>query len=94
MSFNRKRQLKNPTPFTSKYGIGSVVRVLTGRTRGKTFVVTDVFNDKYGKSMALIADGVKYTVNNPKRKAASHLEFVRKTDARTDEEIVKLMSNH
>lgn len=94
MSFNRKRQLKNSNPFTSEHGAGSLVRVLTGRTRGKNLVVTGMFTDKYGKSFALCADGVKYTVENPKKKASSHLEFVSKTDAKTDKEIQKLVSNH
>ena len=93
MSFNRKRRLKNSNPFTAEHGAGTVVTVLTGRTRGKRLVVTGMYTDKYGKSMAFCADGVKYTVENPKKKAASHLEFVSKTDAGTDNEI-KLLLNH
>ena len=50
--------------------------------------------DKYGKSFALCADGVKYTVDNPKKKNITQLEFVMQIDARTDKEIQKLVSNH
>ena len=95
MSFNQKRRLSNPNPFTAGYGINTQVRVLTGRTRGKVFVVTDVFTDKSGKLYAYIADGRKYTVASPKLKSASHLETV-KMDAvsvKSDEEIRKLLSN-
>ena len=93
MSFNRKRQLKNSNPFKVEYGTGSVVRALAGRTRGKFFVITDTFTDVHGKSMALMADGVKYTVSNPKKKNITQLEFVANSDAKTDEEILKLLSN-
>ena len=93
MSFNRKRQLKNTNPFDLSYGKGSVVRVLTGRTRQKLMVVTEVFTDKNSKGYALVADGKKYTVNTPKKKSVSHLEFIKSSDATTDEEIVKLLEN-
>lgn len=93
MSFNRKRKLKKTNPFEVCHGAGSVVRALSGRTRGKIFVVTGTFTDKHGKSMALMADGVKYTVKNPKKKNITQLEFVRSSDSKTDEEIVKLLSN-
>ena len=94
MSFNRKRRLKNSNPFDVSYGAGSLVRALSGRTRGKLFAVTDTFTDKYGKSFVLCADGVKYTVENPKKKNITQLEFVRHSDAKTDKEIQKLVSNH
>ena len=93
MSFNRKRRLKNSNPFKVEYGTGSVVRALAGRTRGKFFVITDIFTDVHGKSFALIADGVKYTAGNPKKKNITQLEFVTKSDAKTDDEIIKLLSN-
>ena len=91
MSFNRKRQLKNPNPFKEQ-GTGSVVRSLTGRSRGKTYVVTESFTDKYGKLFARIADGEKYTVAKPKTKSAKHLEVLGREVVLTDEEIKKLLS--
>lgn len=94
MSFNRKRRLKNPTPVNGDSTKGSLVRVLTGRTRGKIMVLTDTFTDKSGKCFAYVADGEKYTVSEPKIKAASHLELLcGKCDAVTDEEIKKSVSN-
>lgn len=77
MSFNRKRRLKNTKPFRAEYGIGSVVRSLNGRSRDKVFTVVGVEYDKYGKEFALLSDGVKYTEQNPKKKAARHLETLK-----------------
>ena len=93
MSFNQKRRLKNPNPFNKEYGAGTVVRCLAGRSRGKTYVVTETFTDKYGRLFATVADGVKYTVNEPKPKSAKHLEVLGcGAKAGTDEEIRKLLS--
>jgi len=94
MSFNRKRRLKNPTPVSVDCTQGSLVKVLTGRTRGKLMVLTGTFTDKSGKCFAYVADGGKYTVSEPKIKAASHLELLDcKTCALTDEEIRKSVCN-
>ena len=77
MSFNRKRRLKRPEiTFTEQCGKGTVVRSMTGRSRGRLFVVTDVFIDKYGKLYAYVCDGERRTVSNPKLKAAAHLEVI------------------
>lgn len=93
MSFNRKRRLKNPNPFKEEHGAGTVVRSLAGRSRGKTYVVTACFTDKYGRLFATVADGKKYTVSEPKPKSAKHLEVLRcEGCVGTDEEIVKLLS--
>ena len=94
MSFNRKRRLKNPTPVSGDSTEGSLVRVLTGRTRGKMMVLISTFTDRSGKCMAYVADGVKYTVSEPKLKAASHLELLEgKSAALTDEAIRKSVCN-
>lgn len=93
MSFNRKRRLKNPNPFNEEYGAGAIVRSLAGRSRGKTYVVTETFTDKYGKLFATVADGVKYTISEPKPKSVKHLEVLGSiAKAKTDEEIRKLLS--
>ena len=94
MSFNRNRRLKNPTPVNGDCTSGSLVRVLSGRTRGKIMVLTGTFTDKSGKCFAYVADGGKYTVSKPKIKAASHLELLEgRICAVTDEEIRKSVSN-
>ncbi len=94
MSFNRKRRLKNPTPVSVDCTQGSLVRVLTGRTRGKIMVLTGTFTDKSGKCFVYVADGKKYTVSKPKIKAVSHLELLfGRCDAVTDGEIKKSVSN-
>lgn len=86
MSFNRKRRLKNPCPFDRVNRSQVLVRVLSGRTRYRPMVVVRVFEEK-GKLMALVADGDKYSVSMPKRKAAAQLEYIRDCSAKTDEEI-------
>lgn len=76
MSFNQKRRLKRPEePFTEQQGKGTVVRSRSGRTRGKVFLVTDVFT-KNEKLYAYIADGEQRKVSSPKLKSAAHLETV------------------
>ena len=94
MSFNRKRRLKNPAPVTCESLTGTIVLVLTGRTRGKKMVLLSTVTDKDGKCMALVADGVRYTVKAPKLKAASHLEELQeKCETLKDEEIKKSVYN-
>ncbi len=93
MSFNRKRRLKNPNPFKEEHGTGAVVRSLSGRSKGKTYVVTDSFTDRYGRLFANIADGKKYTVAEPKPKSAKHLEVLGcEGVVLKDEEIRRLLS--
>ena len=57
-------------------------------------VLTGTFVDESGKCMAYVADGIKYTVSEPKLKSASHLELLEdRICAVTDEEIRKSVCN-
>ena len=97
MSFNQKRRLKRPElPLTQEFGIGTVVRSRTGRSRGRIFAVTGMFTDKYGKLFAYVCDGDKRTVEKPKLKAASHLEVVAENsfDKLTNEDVKQLILNN
>lgn len=97
MSFNQKRKLKkNVGMFSEQHGIGAVVRSRSGRSRGRLFVVVSAYKDAKGKQYAFVCDSCRYTLSNPKRKSAMHLETVcctqtERTDILTDEAIKELL---
>lgn len=54
---------------TEKIEIGQIVKSISGRDSGKTFIIIDILDDKY----VLLVDGDLRRLDNPKRKKVKHL---------------------
>ena len=73
---------------SDKYQVGQLVRSRRGRDLGKLYIVTAV-----SESVLYVANGIKWTVSQPKKKNPLHLQKINHLmDAElTDTNIMKLM---
>ena len=55
--------------------LGSIVKSIAGKEKDKFFLVIDI-----DENYAVIADGKRRPLENPKKKKIKHLEFIKQID--------------